>query len=401
MKHVVCLFSILFLLLCFSAVSEESVYPSSGISVPEGSQLLTGAIIGEETGFENNPNEGRTAAFDGSADTFYNPSVSPSNEAYCGIELSDTYILTCVCVLPRAGCQRRLDSAWIQGSNDMSEWHTLYCFSDVPNERQWNAVYEFTENTGYRYFRYINFSHHGDVAELEFYGYPGYTEPVDRLLRGEPTGEEAGWGGASENGCAAAFDGDTGTCYYASSKGGDDSWCGIMLEQRYVLTRFRIWPRTGCSQRVLGACLQGSLDGASWYTLYEFDNAVDEHSWTVVTDFSLNAGYNYYRYINKRNFGDVAEIELYGYQDALGDDPENYTIQIDLSAITVTLDDGKPNPDTITVSLGGCYAGLPVLDDRKGLKFLGWYTLPEDGYPVTEGTVVTILGNHTLYAVWG
>lgn len=392
------------------ALAEASPYPASGAGIPEGSMLLNESIIGEEVGYGGHIYQGCTSAFDGDASTFYNPASTGGSASYCGVALSETHILTQVCVLPREGWQQRLEGAVIQGSNDLNDWHTLYQFETAPEDRQWHVVTDFANNTGYRYFRYHNSVLHGDVAELEFYGYPGFVEPYpssgivppsgSQLLRGDLIGEEIGWGNRAEAGRAAAFDGDINTSYQASATGINGIYCGVALDQRYVVTKLCIYPRNGWASRIQYASLQGSFDQQNWVTLYKFMDAAAENEWVVVDDFYGNIGYNYYRYISEEGIGDIAELELYGYAAALGDDPDNYTTVVDVSALVVTLDAGDQQPEQMTVCFGGTYAGLPIPADRDGKRFAGWYTAPEGGFQVDENTVVTRLRNHTIYARW-
>ena len=412
-KHIRVLICFVAAMCCSMSLAAAGSYPSSGTGIPDGSQLLHDAIIGEEVGYGSNVHQGCTAAFDGAASTFYNPSSTGSQSSYCGIALADTYVLTQVCVMPRADWAHRLDGAQIQGSNDLEKWYTLYQFSNVPEEVQWNIVSDFSNNTGFRYFRYFNSKNHGDVAELEFYGYPGYEEPVEpypssgvvplqgsRILEGELIGEEIGWGSKTSTGRSAAFDSDINTSYEATDTGTHDAWCGIACDQPYVLTQFCLYPRSGWENRVQNACLQGSQDQQTWVTLYRFRDGAEADAWTVVEDFHGNIGYKYYRYINDQNYSDAAEIELYGYPGNFGNDPGLYTTVVDVTSLRVKLESGDLQPAYMSVCHGGTYEGLPVLSNRDGKRFVGWYTAPEEGILIDENTTVTRLGNHTLYAHW-
>ncbi len=69
---------------------------------------------------------------------------------------------------------------------------------------------------------------------------------------------------------------------------------------------------------------------------------------------------------------------------------------------TVTFDPGggeAPSSASISVTYGSPYGPLPTVS-RTGYTFEGWFTAADGGEQVTEETVVTVPGNHTLYAHW-
>lgn len=73
-----------------------------------------------------------------------------------------------------------------------------------------------------------------------------------------------------------------------------------------------------------------------------------------------------------------------------------------LNPITVTFDpdEGVLEETTKTVRYAEKYGELPV-PEREEYNFLGWYTGKEEGAEkVTEETVVSAFGDHTLYAKW-
>lgn len=77
--------------------------------------------------------------------------------------------------------------------------------------------------------------------------------------------------------------------------------------------------------------------------------------------------------------------------------PEQYHVSFDVNDPWNSHADSVP--DTITVYTGRTYAALPVTTCR-GYQFDGWYTQPEGGTKVVNGSSVTILEDHTLYAHW-
>ncbi len=148
-------------------------YPSSGVSVPDGSVVIKGTVIGNETGWGGNPDTGAAAAFDGDINTFFDP--LGTGDGFCGMDAGKPYVLTKVAIHPRDANLPRFYGATIQGSNDGEEWTDIWMSLDEATEWTWQEVEadEFDESgVAYRYYRYYNMLSHGDVAEVEFYGYP-------------------------------------------------------------------------------------------------------------------------------------------------------------------------------------------------------------------------------------
>ena len=153
--------------------SADAKYPSSGVSVPDGSVVIKGTVIGNETGWGGNPDTGAAAAFDGDINTFFDP--LGTGDGFCGMDAGKPYVLTKVAIHPRDAQLARFYGATIQGSNDGEEWTDIWMSLDEATEWTWHEVEadEFDESgVAYRYYRYYNMLSHGDVAEVEFYGYP-------------------------------------------------------------------------------------------------------------------------------------------------------------------------------------------------------------------------------------
>ena len=148
-------------------------YPSSGVSVPDGSVIINGTVIGNETGWGGNAATGAAAAFDGDINTFFDP--LGTGDGFCGMDAGKPYVLTKVAIHPRDAQLARFYGATIQGSNDGEEWTDIWMSLDEATEWTWQEVEadDFDESgVAYRYYRYYNMLSHGDVAEVEFYGYP-------------------------------------------------------------------------------------------------------------------------------------------------------------------------------------------------------------------------------------
>ena len=78
--------------------------------------------------------------------------------------------------MPRWDFPDRFDGAMIQGSNDGEKWTTLWQSSEGLGSAEWQVIKKFKNNTGYTYYRYCNDRSHGDVAEVELYGYAGTSD---------------------------------------------------------------------------------------------------------------------------------------------------------------------------------------------------------------------------------
>ena len=166
--------------------SADAKYPSSGVSVPDGSVAIKGTVIGNETGWGGNPDTGAAAAFDGDINTFFDP--LGTGDGFCGMDAGKPYILTKVAIHPRDAQLARFYGATIQGSNDGEEWTDIWMSLDEATEWTWHEVEadDFDESgVAYRYYRYYNMLSHGDVAEVEFYGYP-----EDGVVDEAPAAEE-------------------------------------------------------------------------------------------------------------------------------------------------------------------------------------------------------------------
>lgn len=169
--NILCLISALI----FFSVGVMAAYPSSGQEIPEGSVILKGDCIGEKNGWDGTESTGRSSAFDGDIYTYYDPSIGANVDYYTGIRLSEPYVLTKVCIMPRENFNDRFDGAMIQGSNDGKKWRTLWQSESEASSWDWQVITDFKNNTGYTYYRYCNDRNHGDVAEVELYGYSGTT----------------------------------------------------------------------------------------------------------------------------------------------------------------------------------------------------------------------------------
>ncbi len=156
-----------------TASTAPAAYPGSGAEVPADSVLINGERIGLEEGWGGNAAAGRDAAFDGDVNTYFDP--LGTGDGWAGIDAGEEMILTKIIIHPRDANLPRFNGGTIEGANeeDFSDAVALFfSVEEAPEFAYLDVTDEIEEadNTGYRYFRYINYSTHGDVAEVELYG---------------------------------------------------------------------------------------------------------------------------------------------------------------------------------------------------------------------------------------
>lgn len=173
------------LLAMLAVTAVFAAYPASveeGTAASEGSEILTGTLIGLEEGWGGNANTGRDAAFDGDLTTFFDP--LGVGDGYCGIELSEAKELTEIRICPRGDQLGRFNGASIYGFNEgynpddtslpagaVLLWESMEA-ADVQEFRvikqaDFNAD---AKGKAFKYYIYYNEFEHGDVAEVEFWG---------------------------------------------------------------------------------------------------------------------------------------------------------------------------------------------------------------------------------------
>ena len=149
-------------------------YPSSGCEVPDGSVIINGERIGLEEGWGGNAAAGRDAAFDGDVNTFFDP--LGTGNGWAGIDAGEEYTLTKIMIHPRDGQLTRFNGAEIDGSNDpdFEDYTALWISVEEADEFKWYEINseDFDDHGSFRYYRYFNMTNHGDVADVELYGYP-------------------------------------------------------------------------------------------------------------------------------------------------------------------------------------------------------------------------------------
>lgn len=161
-----------------SAEVPAAAYPASGTAIPDGSVCIKGELIGNETGWGGSETAGRAAAFDGDTTTFFDP--LGVGDGYTGVDCGKPYILTKIVICPRTDLASRYYGATIQGSNSLeedAEWTDIWMSMDEAAEAAYieilpDAFESDANGKAFRYYRYYNMLSHGDVAEVELYGYP-------------------------------------------------------------------------------------------------------------------------------------------------------------------------------------------------------------------------------------
>ena len=174
-----------------SAEVPAAAYPASGTAIPDGSVCIKGELIGNETGWGDSTTAGRAAAFDGDIDTFFDP--LGVGDGFCGIDCGKPYVLTKIVIHPRETYPDRFYGATIQGSDSLEEdaewtdiWMSMDAATDVAYQEILPDAFESDANgKAFRYYRYYNMLSHGDVAEVELYGYP-----EDGVVDEAPAAEE-------------------------------------------------------------------------------------------------------------------------------------------------------------------------------------------------------------------
>jgi len=295
-------------------VSFEGKTASFIVTVQENheSGRISGRIIGNKTGWSGDTDSGAASAFDGDKNTFFDP--LGVGDGYCGIDAYGVkHILTKVRVLARSGWTDRTKGAVIQGSNNGETWITLCSFKTEGLEGAYITIDTFTNNNGYSMFRYYNEENHGDVAEVELYGY-GLDGHTAERISGAVIGSELGWMNNPDVGARAAFDGNPATYFDPPETG--VGYCGIDAGagKSFCLTEVLILSRADWEMRLDGAVIEGSNNMQKWTKLCTFSGEGSNVDPVISVSFEHNTGYRYFRYYNEVNHGDVAEIELYGYE---------------------------------------------------------------------------------------
>lgn len=156
----------------------SAAYPASpewDFELPKDGKILTGELFGHDS-WSSNADVAFDKAWDGDTDTFYDPAGVGEDLGATGVKLDQAYILTEIRIMPRSSFLDRFNGATIQGSNDGETWTDIFISVAVAESPDYICIlpadFEDGANTGYSYYRYVNNTIHGDVAEVELYGNP-------------------------------------------------------------------------------------------------------------------------------------------------------------------------------------------------------------------------------------
>ncbi|WP_261305048.1 OmpL47-type beta-barrel domain-containing protein [Paenibacillus andongensis] len=113
-------------------------------------------------------------AFDGNTSTFPDTTTA-AGWARVDLGAGNVKVLGSIRYMPRNGQASRMNGALIQGSNDGSNFDTLYTISGVSDIKWYTQT--ITSSTAYRFLRYYTPNGFANVSEMEF-----YEKIVDRTL---------------------------------------------------------------------------------------------------------------------------------------------------------------------------------------------------------------------------
>jgi len=149
----------------------------------------------------------------------------------------------------------------------------------------------------------------------------GMAAPTDgTIMIGTLIGSEDGWGGNTERGRDAAFDGYLDTFFDPHAQGDPSTYAGVKMNEAYVLTEIRICPRDTQLGRFNGAAIWGfngdTFDPSTATLIWESDEPAEEPVFVSIKANQFiagsNTGFTSFVYFNEVEHGDVAEVELYG-----------------------------------------------------------------------------------------
>ena len=139
-----------------------------------------------------------------------------------------------------------------------------------------------------------------------------------------------------------------------------------------------------------------------WYSdsIGRYKEVEVNYNTSYTVSVTTNTGYEFNRWTTTNNSEASASSTSATYTFTVG--AQDYTLYAWGKAETYTVtfnSNGGSNVSSITVTYNSVYGALPT-PTREGFNFDGWYFESTLITQVTSSTVVTTVGNHTLYAKW-
>ena len=165
----------------------------------------------------------------------------------------------------------------------------------------------------------------------------GISAQTVKKLSGTPMGSEKA--DYSSGGPEVVFDGNLSTFYGSNQR--SNTWVGLDLGKKHVITRVAYASRKDWAQRMLLGIFEGANnpDFSDAVPLYMIKKTPENNILTYAT-IKVSRGFRYVRYVGPNNVRcNVAEIRFYGYESE-GDDSQFYT-PTNLPAVIINTEGAK------------------------------------------------------------
>jgi hypothetical protein len=249
-------------------------------------------------------------ASDGNLSTFYD--FANANGGYTGIDLGAgmASVISSIVYSPRSGFESRMVGGVFQGSNDGTNYTTLYTVTAVPSPNTRVAV---SDPTAYRYLQYVGLAgSYCDIAEMAFY------VPAAGLRK--IGGTAFGLGPPYQPGREfdKASDGNLSTFYDFNNANGGYTGIDCGSNNAQKIKYISVYPRPTFESRMNGGTFQGSNDGTNlnYTTICTIPSTPVAGATYAVTN---STAYRYLRYVGPPgSYCNIAEMEFYQDTNARG-----------------------------------------------------------------------------------